>query len=160
MTVSPSSAWQRVRWILALVTLCALATCPAAQRRCAAKRDAREAPELLGYLVREVKAHVSKTGKLPAIDVGPTPVIGACCAEGTSCKPDPTRWKEPGWRALNFSIDGRHRFSYQVKRDGAALVLTAVGNQDCDSVHAVHEVRLTLDGDKLTETWSQQRPLE
>jgi hypothetical protein len=152
--------WQRVRWILALVALCALATCPAAQRRCAAKRDAREAPTLLRYLVREIKAQVSATGRLPEINVGPTPAIGVCCAEGTTCGPDPSRWKEPGWRALNFSIDGRHRFSYQVKRDGAALVLTAVGNQDCDSVHAIYEVRLTLDGDKLTETWSQQQPLE
>lgn len=158
--MTATTIWQRVRWILALVALCALATCPAAQRRCAAKRDAREAPTLLGYLVREVKAQVSKTGKLPAIDVGPTPAIGACCAEGTACTADPSRWKEPGWRALEFSIDGPHRFSYQVKRDGAALVLSAVGNQDCDSVHAIYEVRLTLDGDKLTETWSQQQPLE
>jgi len=158
--MNATSVWQRVRWILALVALCALATCPAAQRRCAAKRDAREAPKLLGYLVREVKAQVSKTGKLPEINVGPTPAIGACCSEGTACKGDPSRWKEPGWRALEFSIDGPHRFSYQVKRDGAALVLSAVGNQDCDSVHAIYEVRLTLEGDKLTETWSQQQPLE
>jgi hypothetical protein len=158
--MTPSAVWQRVRWILALVALCALATCPAAQRRCAAKRDAREAPSLLGYLVREVKAQVSATGKLPDVNVGPTPAIGACCADGTTCKPDAARWKEPGWRALRFSIEGSHRFSYQVKRDGAALVLTAVGNQDCDSVHAIYEVRLTLVGDKLTETWSQQQPLE
>jgi hypothetical protein len=154
------AVWQRVRWVLALVALCALATCPAAQRRCAAKRDAREAPALLHYLVGQVKTLVSTTGKLPDINVGPTPAIGVCCAEGTTCAPDPSRWNEPGWRALGFSIDGRHRFSYQVRRDGAALVLTAVGNQDCDSVHAVYEVRLTLDGDKLTETWSQQQPLE
>lgn len=158
--MTTTGLWQRVRWILALVALCALATCPAAQKRCATKRDAREAPALLGYLVREVKAQVSKTGKLPDVNAGPTPAIGACCAEGTTCKPDPQRWKEPGWRALNFSIDGNHRFSYQVKRDGAALVLTAVGNQDCDSVHAVVEVRLTLEGDKLVERWTQQQPLE
>lgn len=160
MSVSPSSTWQRVRWILALLALCALATCPAAQRQCATKRDAREAPALLGYLVRQVKEQVKATGKLPELDVGPTPAIGACCAEGTTCKPDPARWKAPGWRALGFSIDGAHRFSYQVKKDGGALVLSAIGNQDCDSVHAVYEVRLTLDGGKLTETWSQQRPLE
>ncbi len=158
--MTSSSAWQRVRWILALLALCALATCPAAQRRCATKRDAREAPALLGYLVGEVKAQVKATGKLPDIEVGPTPAIGACCAQGTTCKPDPTRWNERGWRALNFSIDGAHRFSYQVKKDGAALVLTAVGNQDCDSIHAVYEVRLTLDGGKLTETWSQRQPYE
>ncbi len=152
--------WQRVRWILALIALCALATCPAAQRRCSAKRDAREAPALLGYLVREIKAQVAATGKLPDLNAGPTPAIGACCAEGTSCAPDPRRWVERGWLALRFSIDGRHRFSYQVRRDGNALVLTAVGNQDCDGVHAVYEVRLVLDGDRLTETWSQQHPLE
>ena len=152
--------WQRLRWVLALVALCALATCPAAQRQCATKRDAGEAPTLLGYLVREVKAHLSASGHLPEVNVGPSPAVGTCCAAGTTCAPDPSRWREPGWRTLHFSIDGTHRFSYQARRDGAALVLTAIGDQDCDSVHATYEVRLTLDGERLIERWSQHQPLE
>lgn len=152
--------WARVRWILALVTLCALATCPAAQRRCSTRRAAREAPELLGYLVREVRAHVAEHHRLPDVDVGPTPEIGACCAAGSTCAPDPARWTAPGWRALRFSIDGRHRFSYQARRDGDALVLTATGNQDCDGVQATYEVRLTLDGERVIEKWTETQPLE
>lgn len=152
--------WQKVRWVLALTLLCALATCPAAQRQCAGKQAAREAPALLGYLVTQVKAHVTEHHALPDLTVGPTPEIGACCAAGDTCAPDPARWDQPGWRALKFSIDGRHRFSYQVKKDVDALVLTAIGNQDCDSVHARYEVRLTLAGDRLIEVWTESQPFE
>jgi len=152
--------WQKVRWVLALTFLCALATCPAAQRQCSTKRAAREAPALLGYLVRQVKTYVAEHHALPDIRVGPTPEVGACCAAGDTCAPEPSRWDVPGWRALHFSIDGRHRFSYQVSRDVDALVLTAIGNQDCDSVHARYEVRLTLDGDRLIEVWTESQPFE
>ncbi|MBE7451599.1 MAG: hypothetical protein HS111_22700 [Kofleriaceae bacterium] len=152
--------WQRVRWVLALLALCALATCPAAQRRCAARRDAGEAPVLLRYLVAEVTAQVAATGKLPDVNVGPTPPLGTCCAAGSTCAPDPAWWRDPGWRALRFSIDDRHRFSYQVRRDGPALVLTATGNRDCDGVLAVVEVRLVLDGGRLVETWTRRDPYE
>jgi hypothetical protein len=152
--------WQRLRWILALTLLCALATCPAAARRCSNRRAALEAPSLLGYQVAQVKLYVAEFHKLPAIDVGPTPDVGTCCAAGDTCAPDATRWDQPGWRTLRFSIDGRHRFSYQARRDVDALVLTAIGNQDCDSVHARYEVRLTLDGDRLIEVWTQSQPYE
>jgi hypothetical protein len=158
--VRARDVWQRVRWVLALVLLCALATCPAAQRRCSNRRDAREAPALLRYLVREIRAQFARDGRLPAIDVGPTPAIGACCVKGTACGPDPSLWAQPGWRALRFSIDDRHRFSYQVRRDGDAVVLTAVGDQDCDTVRAVYEVRLSIDGERVIEAWSQRDPLE
>jgi len=152
--------WRRLRWVLALIGLCALATCPAAQRQCAAKRDAREAPELLGYLVDQVKAYVAEHNALPDIEVGPTPAVGTCCADGDTCKVDPSRWDDPGWRALRFSIDGRHRFAYSAHRDGPALVLQAIGDRDCDGVHATVTVRLTLDGDQLEQAWSSDKPLE
>ena len=153
--------WRRARWLLGLVGLCALATCPAAQRQCATKRAAREAPALLGYLVERVRAHVGEHHALPDVNVGPTPPVGTCCEHGgETCAPDPARWQDPGWRALGFSIDDRHRFAYQVHRDGAALVLTAIGDQDCDGVRATYEVRLTLEDDHVIEAWSQHQPLE
>lgn len=152
--------WQRVRWILALLLLCALATCPAAARECSTRRAAREAPELLGYLVARVKGYAAEHQALPDVDVGPTPLVGTCCATGDTCAPDPSRWTDPDWRLLQFSIDGRHRFSYEVHRDVDALVLVATGNQDCDSVHARYEVRLTLDGGRVIEVWKETDPLE
>ena len=152
--------WRRARWLLALVGLCALATCPAAQRQCAAKRAAREAPALLEYLVERVRGYVAEHHALPDLTVGPTPEVGTCCSAGGTCAPEASRWDQPGWRTLGFSIDDRHRFAYQARREGAALVLTAIGDQDCDGVRATYEVRLTLDGDRVVEAWSQQQPLE
>ncbi len=160
MTVRPSAVWRRLRWFLALLALCTLATCPAAIRRCSIEQVADEAPALLRYQVAQVRAHVTAHGALPAIVVGPTPPVGTCCASGDTCGPDPTRWIEPGWRALRFSIDGRHRFSYQVAQDGAALVLRAIGDQDCDGVVATYQVTLTLDGGTLREAWRRDQPLE
>ena len=100
--------WRRARWLLALVGLCTLATCPAAQRSCSQRRHAREAPLMLGYLVDEIRGHVAAHGTLPDVTAGPTPPIGSCCADGATCAPDPSQWNTPGWRALRFSIDGRH----------------------------------------------------
>ncbi len=153
-------AWRRLRWMLALIGLCALATCPAAQRQCTSRRAAREAPALLGYLVERVRLHAAAHHALPDLTVGPTPAVGTCCESGDTCAPEPTRWALPGWRALGFSIDDRHRFAYQVHRDGPVLVLTAIGDQDCDGVRATFEVRLTLEADRVIERWSQSNPLE
>ena len=152
--------WQRARWLLALVLLCTLATCPAATRTCRQHRNAREAPRLLAYLVDEIRGHVAAHGTLPDLTAGPTPPIGTCCRDGSTCAPDPSWWTAPGWRALRFSIDGRHRFSYQVARDGADLVLTATGDQDCDGVQATYEVRLTVVSEHLLATWKNANPLE
>jgi len=160
VTVRPSAVWRRVRWLLAFVALCTLATCPAAIQRCKVEETAREAPTLLGYLVGQVRAYVTEHGELPDVTVGPTPAIGTCCATRRQCRPDADLWLDPAWRALRFSIDGHHRFSYQVERQGPALVLRAIGDQDCDQVRAVYEVTLTLDGGKLTETWKRENPLE
>lgn len=160
MTVRPSAVWRRVRWVLALFVLCTLATCPAAVRQCRTEQRAEEAPALLRYLVGRVRAHVTEHGALPAGDAGPTPRVGACCVGGSTCGPETTRWDEPGWRALGFSIDGRHRFSYQLAHDGPALVLRAIGDQDCDGVVATYQVTLTLEGDTLHEVWARDQPLE
>ncbi len=159
--MAASAIWRRTRWLLALVGLCTLATCPAAGRSCSQRRHAREAPLLLGYLVDEIRGHVAAHGALPDITAGPTPPIGTCCEDGSTCAPDPAQWNTPGWRALRFSIDGRHRFSYQVAReDGPTLVLTATGDQDCDGVVAVYEVRLTVVANHVVAVWKNLNPLE
>lgn len=151
---------RRVRWTLALIALCALATCPAAQRRCAARQTAREAPALLRYLVDQIQAHVAEHHALPAVAAGPTPAIGACCERVQRCAPEPARWDQPGWRALGFSIDGPHHFSYQVAPNGAGLLLTAIGDQDCDGVRASYQVAVTLEAGRVVERWTVTDGLE
>lgn len=160
MTVRPSTVWRRTRWVVGFVALCTLATCPAALERCRVEDTVAEAPALLRYLLAQVRGYVKDHGALPAIAAGPTPPIGTCCATRHECRPDADLWLDPAWRALRFSIDGAHRFSYQVERQGPSLVLRAIGDQDCDQVRAVYEVTLTLDGGKLTETWKRENPLE
>src|SRR5438477_179622 len=61
---SPGMWWRRLRYVLLLTALCAIATYPVARRSCIAKTRAAEADELLGYLVDRVAAHVAATAGL------------------------------------------------------------------------------------------------
>lgn len=160
MTVRPSTVWRRTRWVVGFVALCTLATCPAALERCRVEDTVAEAPTLLRYLLAQVRGYVKDHGALPAITAGPTPPVGTCCATGSTCGVDRDRWLDPSWRALSFSIDGPHRYSYEVARDGDALVLRAIGDLDCDSVVATVEVRLTLVDGRLVEAWSETNRYE
>src|SRR5689334_5049100 len=96
--------WRRLRYVLLLAALCAIATCPAANRACTAKRRAAEADALLGYLVERVAGHVAASGRVPPTAAGPTPQPG-CCQRGGTCSPDDATWAAAGWRELGFSID-------------------------------------------------------
>jgi hypothetical protein len=153
--------WRRLRYVLVLIALCAIATCPAAKRSCNAKNQAREADELLDYLDDRVTDIVAATGKLPPLAAGPTP-SPACCEQGGTCEPDQTLWQTPGWRALGFSIDGPFRYTYAYTPDpgGASAVLRATGDLDCDGEGSVYEIKLTLDGGKLTHAWTRTRRFE
>jgi len=153
--------WRRVRYLLALAALCSIATCPAAHRSCVARRDAREAEALLEYLAGRVDAQVAATGRVPAEVAGPTPAAG-CCAQGGECPVDDALWEAPGWRALGFSIDTPFRYSYSYTPDpsGKAAVLRATGDLDCDETSAVYELRLDVDGDKVTRAWTRTQPYE
>ncbi|HET7505356.1 MAG TPA: hypothetical protein VFK02_30260, partial [Kofleriaceae bacterium] len=64
--------WRRLRYLLLLVALCAIATCPAAKRSCTARTRAVEADQLLGYLADRVAAEVAATGRVPPSPAGPT----------------------------------------------------------------------------------------
>jgi hypothetical protein len=153
--------WRRLRYVLALIGLCAIATCPAARRSCTAHNRAREADQLLDYLSERVSEVVATTGKLPPVAAGPTPQPG-CCDRGGACDPDDATWSAPGWRALGFSIDGDYRYTYSYTPDpsGASAVIRAVGDLDCDGESSAYEVHLVLVGGKLTRTDSRTRPYE
>jgi hypothetical protein len=152
--------WRRLRYVLLLIALCAIATCPAAKRSCTAKTRAAEADELLGYLADRVAAQVATTGRVPPTAAGPTPAPGCCDQTGASegaCLPDPAVWSAPGWRELGFSIDGAHRFTYQYAPDptGLSATLRAVGDVACDGNARRVEVKLTIVGGKVSRTWSR-----
>jgi hypothetical protein len=154
-------SWPRLRYALALLALCAIATCPTAQRSCTARRRAREAEQLLDYLGDRVAAIVQQTGKVPPTAAGPTPQP-SCCDQGGTCSPDVALWSAPGWRALDFSIDGDFRYTYEYAPDpsGASAVLRATGDLDCDGVASRYELRLDVHGDGVERTWTRKDPYE
>lgn len=153
--------WRRLRYLLLLVTLCAIATCPAAKRSCTAKARAVEADELLSYLADRVAAEVTTTGRVPPTPAGPTPQP-PCCEQGGLCNPDPAQWSTPGWRALGFSIDGPYRFAYQYVPDpgGLSATLRAVGDVACEGKPSAIEVKLTVMAGKVSRVWSRTQPPE
>jgi len=173
--------WRRLRYLLLLTALCAIATCPAAKRSCTAKTRAAEADELLGYLADRVGAVVSSTGRVPPTAAGPTPEPG-CCEQGGQpdgkadgrpetkpetrpesrndgrCSPDPAVWAAPGWRELGFSIDGPYRYTYRYTPDpgGLSATLRAVGDLACEGKPSQVELKLTVVGGKVSRVWSRK----
>lgn len=153
--------WRRLRYVLLLIALCAIATCPSAKRSCQAKNRAREAEDLLAYLVERVAQSVAATGRVPATPAGVTP-LPDCCEQGGVCAADPTRWRTPGWQALQFSIDDDHRYSYEYVPDasGRSAVVRAVGDLDCDDVTSLYEVRIDIEGSGVRRKWTRKNPYE
>jgi hypothetical protein len=152
---------RRLRWILTLLALCAIATCPAAKRACTAKNRSREAEDLLGVLADRVATVVATTGKVPPTPAGPTPQP-SCCEQGGVCKPDASIWAVAGWRDLQFSVDGNYRYTYQYIPDasGESAILRATGDLDCDGELALYELKLTVKGTSVVRAWHRQNPYE
>jgi hypothetical protein len=151
--------WRRLRYLMLLVALCAIATCPTAKRSCTAKARAAEADELLGYLADRVAAHVATTGRVPPTAAGPTPQPG-CCEQGGACGPEAAVWAQPGWRELAFSIDGSYRYTYQYAPDpsGLSATLRAIGDVACEGQASAVELTLTVVGGKVSRVWSHKAP--
>lgn len=153
--------WRRVRWVLTLIALCAIATCPSAKRSCTAKNRAREADDLLAVIGDRVAATVATTGKVPPTPAGPTPQP-SCCEQGGACSPDAATWAAQGWRELQFSIDGPYRYTYQYVPDpsGHSATVRAVGDLDCDGAMSIYELKLVVQGPIVRRTWHRQNPYE
>jgi len=152
--------WRRVRYILLLAALCAIATCPAAKRACTARTRAQEAEDLLSYLAEKVTLRFIADGKLPP-GAGPTP-RPSCCDQGGTCSPDPATWSAPGWVALGFAIDNDYRYAYEYAPDpsGTSATLRAVGDLDCNGTSSLYEVRLTITAGQVFRTWTRTDPYE
>jgi hypothetical protein len=153
--------WRRLRYVLMLIALCAIATCPAAKRSCTARTRAQEANDLLTYLADRVAASIAATGTVPPAAAGPTP-LPDCCEQGGTCSVDPARWAAPGWKALAFSIDGDHRFTYTYVPDpgGKSAVVRAVGDLDCDDVTSLYEVEIRAEAAGTRRRWTRKNPYE
>ncbi len=153
--------WRRFRYVLALVGLCAIATCPIAKRSCTAKQRAREADDLLGYLGDRVADAVTATGKVPPLPAGPTPKQG-CCDQGGACDPDDKTFDSPGWRALGFAIDTPYRYTYEYAPDpsGTSAIVRAVGDLDCNGQTSLYELKLEVKGTSVERTWTRKDPYE
>ena len=153
--------WRRLRYMLLLIALCAIATCPAAKRSCTAKNRAEEAENLLAALGDQIAKTVAATGKVPPAPAGPTPEPG-CCDQGGTCEPDFKTWDTPGWRALAFSIDGPYRYQYQYIPDpsGTSAVVRAIGDLDCDTKTSLYELEIKVKGTGVTRTWHRKDPYE
>jgi hypothetical protein len=156
--------WRRARYVLLLIGLAALATCPAAWRDFRRKQRSEEAPHVLRYLAGLVRAeYTARDGRLPQQAVGPTPPIGRCCEQGGQCEVDKDTFADPAWRALRFSLDDRFRYSYQYELvdGGRSAILRAIGDLDCDGTQGTIEVRLDPGGDgTLIDHWTFDRPKE
>lgn len=152
---------RRLRWMLTLIALCSIATCPAAKRSCTAKNRAREADNLIGVIADRVATVVATTGKVPPTPAGPTPQP-SCCEQGGACAPDAAIWNEPGWRELQFSVDGTYRYTYEYIPDpsGMSAIVRATGDLDCDGVMALYELKLTVKGTSVQRTWHRKNAYE
>ncbi len=153
--------WRRLRWILTLVALCAIATCPAAKRSCTAKNRAQEAEDMLGYLGDQVGKTVATTGRVPPAPAPLTPAA-TCCDQGGSCPADSKTWDTPAWHALGFSIDGAYRYQYEYVPDtsGLSATIRAVGDLDCNTKTSLYELEIHVKGTGITRTWHRTDPYE
>ena len=159
--------WRKIRYVLVLLALCAMATCPAAHRAWLRRERAREAPQLLDVLADRVEAVWRERGRFPQEPAGPTPALGACCDQGGACAVDDAQWQVAGWAALGFTIDDPNRYSYQYipAADGRSAVIRATGDLDCDGERGTYEIRLESMGSQgsgaaLRRTPSETAPLE
>jgi hypothetical protein len=153
--------WRRFRYVLLLIALCSIATCPAAKRACTAKQRSREADDLLGYLADRVESSISSTGHVPPTAAGPTP-LPTCCEVGGVCDEDPATWATPGWQALQFTIDGEYRYTYSYvpAADGRSAIVRAVGDLDCDGESSLYEIEVAVGAGGVTRQWTRKNPYE
>jgi hypothetical protein len=151
--------WRRIRYVLVLVALCSIATCPSAHRSCRATVRAREAEALLEVLTAELTRLAATTG-LPTTAAGPTPAVASCCEQGGQCAPNPALWQGEPWRALRFSLDAPARYAVQYAPTRNGAVVRVLGDLDCDGVLASYELRASVLGRRVTFQRSTHLPLE
>jgi hypothetical protein len=91
----------------------------------------------------------SVPAQFPTVGVGPTPPIGLCCQQGGKCQPDASLWTHPTWKALGFSIDEPHyySYSYETKDSLGEFTVRANGDLDCDDDLSTFEMLGIINAD-------------
>lgn len=81
--------------------------------------------------------------RFPA-SVGSTPAIPCWLQPDDKCRGSHAGWTNPSWRALRFSMDHDHHYTYEFRSAGAdtSATFTALA-------------RGNLDGDDVTSTWKR-----
>jgi len=81
--------------------------------------------------------------QFPEPSVAITPAPGECCMQGGRCAPDASRWQEPTWQALMFSVNDPHHYSYayQVSNGLEGFAVRAHGDLDCDGEMSTFEIK-------------------
>src|SRR5262249_55081364 len=79
-----------------------------------------------------VARYHAKQHKLPPT-TPVTPPLGVCCkGDHKKCGPDPKLWTADGWKAIHYSIDEPHFYSYQIETHDDMFTVRAYGDLDCD----------------------------
>lgn len=152
--------WRRIRYLLVLLALCAIATCPSAHRSCRAKARAREAEVIERALLDELRRKAAAQEPLPTAAAEPTPPLSACCEQGGRCEVAPQTWAQEPWRSLRFSLDRPHRYSVAYAPAPQGAVLRITGDVDCDGVLSSTVLRVKVVGKELAVEREVQHPLE
>jgi hypothetical protein len=114
-----------------------------------------ESTQKIEEIMKGARAYHAETSRIPEPGVGPTPPLGACCAEGKNgkCAPNAAQWSNPTWDALRFAVDDPHYFSYEyrIERQGEKATITALayGDLDCDGVYSTFALEATVEGGRF-----------
>lgn len=152
--------WRRIRYLLMLAGLCAIATCPSAHRSCRAKVRVEEARVLEDAITAEVRRLVAAGAPLPKVAAPPTPPVAACCEQGGRCAVAPELWAKEPWRSLRFSMDRPHRYSVEYEPVAGGAVVRIIGDVDCDGVLGSHQLRFAVSGKDVAVTREVTNALE
>jgi type IV pilus assembly protein PilA len=119
-----------------------------------------EAPLMLNKLGKTLKRMTQEIGTFPPTsgallpDAGPGPGANCCGGVGgvtgapgptvnNKCTAQPDAFRsDPGWLALDFSVDEAGQYQYSYVGDALAPTAYAYGDVDCDGVTATYTLQL------------------
>lgn len=82
------------------------------------------------------------------VSSGWTPA-SSCCAQGTTCSPEPAAWNRAPWTNLNFALTTPHYYQYRFASRGvngdATATIEARSDLDCDGHYSSYKLLLMAD---------------
>jgi hypothetical protein len=133
-----SVAAPRIAAEIALWSFVTLALGAALLPRVLLRRDQSYTREAVAGLERLSRA----ARNVPAIEAVPRTPTRPCCAEPGAVCPG-VAFAGDAWTALGVPVEGRHRYQYEIARDGERFVARAFGDLNCDGRYSTYEIVLT-----------------